>query len=245
MNRQVPNMIDTQYTIIGDGKIAKHFRHYFDLVEINYTSWNRKQPLRALQQAVNNTDHVLVLISDDAIDKFINSHLFLKDKSLIHFSGSLTINGVAGCHPLMTFSDELYDLETYRSIPFVIDDDRDFSSLFPQLENQAHHLAQKDKAIYHALCVIAGNFTQTLMRETNKQLSSELDLPYDILFPYLLQNTKNFINKPNSSATGPLQRNDFITVNKHLLALKNNSLENIYQAFIQQDTKLKRVNNEH
>jgi predicted short-subunit dehydrogenase-like oxidoreductase (DUF2520 family) len=245
MNRQVPNMTNTQYTIIGDGKIAKHFMHYFDLVEINYTSWNRKQPLRALQHAVNNTDHVLVLISDDAIDKFINSHLFLKDKSLIHFSGSLTINGLAGCHPLMTFSDELYDLETYCSIPFVIDEDIDFTELFPQLENQAYNLAQKDKSKYHALCVIAGNFTQTLMRETNNQLSSELKLPNNIMFPYLLQNTKNFIKNPNSSATGPLQRNDFTTVNKHLLALQNNSLEIIYQAFIQQDKKLKRVKNEY
>jgi predicted short-subunit dehydrogenase-like oxidoreductase (DUF2520 family) len=245
MNRQVPIIKDPQYTIIGDGKVAKHFMHYFDLVEINYTSWNRKQSLRSLQHAVNNTDHVLVLISDNAIESFINVHSFLKDKSLIHFSGSLTIDGISGCHPLMTFSKTLYDLETYLSIPFVIDDNLEFFRLFPQLTNQSYNLAPKDKILYHALCVMAGNFTQTLMRETNKQLSSDLSLPNDIMFPYLLQNTKNFINNPNSSATGPLQRNDFITVNTHLQALKNNSLENIYQAFIQQNTKLKRVKNEH
>jgi predicted short-subunit dehydrogenase-like oxidoreductase (DUF2520 family) len=234
-------MTDTQYTIIGDGKVAKHFMHYFDLVGINYTQWNRKLSLRKLNNAVQNTDHVLVLISDQAIEQFINKYSFLKNKSLIHFSGSLTIKAMAGCHPLMTFSEELYDLKTYLSIPFVIDEDIDFASLFPQLNNKAHHLSQKDKSTYHALCVMAGNFTQTLMRETNNQLSSALSLPNDIMFPYLMQNTKNFISNPNSSATGPLQRNDFITVNKHLLALKNNSLESIYQVFIQQDKKLKRV----
>lgn len=245
MNRQVPNSKKPHYTIIGDGKIAKHFMHYFDLIGMRYKNWSRKQSLRALQQAVDKTDHVLLLISDDAIEKFINHYPFLKKHSLIHFSGSLSVTGIAGCHPLMTFSDELYDLETYFSIPFVIDENIDFSAIFPELGNKAYNLAQKDKSYYHALCVIAGNFSQTLMRETNKQLSSELKLPNDIMSAYLLQNTKNFISNPNGSATGPLQRNDFKTINKHLFALKNNSLENIYQAFIQQDKKLKRVKNEY
>jgi predicted short-subunit dehydrogenase-like oxidoreductase (DUF2520 family) len=82
------------------------------------------------------------------------------------------------------------------------------------------------------MCVMAGNFTQTLMRETSKQLNENLDLPDDILFPYLLQNTQNFIKNPEKSATGPIQRGDFTTVKKHLQALEGDSLEKIYQSFV-------------
>lgn len=242
MNRQVPNQ---KYIIIGDGKVAMHIAHYFTLVGITFNQWNRNQSIKALQQAVETCDSVLLLISDDAIQPFINKYAFLSKKTLIHFSGSLTIDNVFGCHPLMTFGNKLYEIETYLSVPFVCDNDIDFNNLFPQLTNKYFNVDENDKAYYHALCVMAGNFTQTLMRETSKQLSEELKLPYDILFPYLLQNTKNYIFDPENSATGPLQRGDFTTVNKHLQAMKNNPLLDIYMSFLNQSNKLRSISNEH
>lgn len=229
MNRQVPNR---KYTIIGDGKVAMHFAHYFTLLSIEFNRWNRKQSTPALQQSVASSDIVLLLISDDAIQPFIDKHTCLTNNTLIHFSGSLTINNAIGCHPLMTFGRELYDFETYLSVPFVCDNIVDFYNHFPQLTNKAININKNDKAYYHALCVMAGNFTQTLMCEANKQLSDTLGMPNDILFPYLLQNTKNFIKSPDASATGPIQRKDFTTIIKHLDSLENNPLQGIYKGFI-------------
>ena len=242
MNRQVPKKT---YTIVGDGKVALHFAHYFQQVGIEFNCWNRKSSLRALQQKVADVDFILLLISDDAIESFVKSHSCLQDKSLIHFSGALSLDNVVGCHPLMTFAQNVYDLETYLSIPFVCDEGVDFSCLFPQLHNPSFNLDKTDKAYYHALCVMAGNFTQTLMRETSSQLNHQLKLPASILLPYLLQNTKNFINNPVHSATGPIQRNDFTTVRKNLHALKGNPLKGIYQSFVTQAQQLKRIENEY
>lgn len=229
MNRQVPN---TTYTIVGDGKVARHMMHYFNLLGINFNQWQHKQSTKQLQRTVAQSDVVLILISDDAIAAFIHENSFLQDKTLVHFSGTLVLDYAFGCHPLMTFGTDLYDLPTYQNIPFVCDEGIAFTELFPKLQNQSFNIPASQKAYYHALCVMAGNFTQTLMRETSKQLNENLGLPDDILFPYLLQNTRNFINNPQQSATGPIQRGDFTTVKKHLQALAGNTLKNIYQSFV-------------
>lgn len=232
MNRQVPNK---KYTIIGDGKVARHFGHYFNLLGIGFNQWQRAQSSQQLQLAVASSDVVLLLISDDAIEPFIHQNPFLKDTPLVHFSGTLTLDKAYGCHPLMTFSPDLYGLKTYQSIPFVCDESADFDALFPQLSNESFSVTKENKVYYHAMCVMAGNFSQLLMRESAKQLHNKLDLPADILFPYLLQNTKNFIANPESSATGPLQRGDFTTVKKHLQALQGNKLKGIYSSFVEQN----------
>lgn len=230
MNRQVPKKT---YTIVGDGKVARHFVHYFNLLGISSNQWQRQQSINQLQQSVTQSDVVLLLISDDAIEQFIQQHPFLQNKILIHLSGSLIIEQAIGCHPLMTFGQEFYDLETYQSMPFICDNGVDFSAVFPQLKNQSYSVEPKQKAYYHAMCVMAGNFSQVLMRETSQQLNNQLDLPLDLMFPYLLQNTKNFIANPKTSATGPLERGDITTVQKHLQVLEGNELENIYQSFIE------------
>ena len=238
MNRQVPNQ---KYTIIGDGKVAKHFAHYFTLVGIEFNTWNRKQSALSLQKSVGITDISLLLISDDEIELFINQNSCLAQTHLIHFSGSLTISNAIGCHPLMTFGNELYDLNTYTSFPFVCDNGVDFNKRFPQLTNQFFNIDNNNKTYYHALCVIAGNLTQTLMREASDQLSNELKLPTDILFPYLLQNTKNYISDPKNSATGPLQRGDFTVINKHLQAMKDKPLRDIYISFLELSNTFKEL----
>lgn len=232
MNRQVPK----KYTIVGDGKVARHLAQYFTLVGIEFNQWNHKQKITQLQLSVAASDCVLILISDDVIQKFINQYAFLKDKTLIHFSGSLVIDKAYGCHPLMTFGQDLYDLSTYQSIPFICDEHVKFKTLFPKLNNKALKLPHNQKAFYHAMCVIAGNFTQTLMRATSEQLEENCDLPTDILFPYLLQNTKNFINNPRHSATGPMHRGDFTTVQKNLQVLQGNDLEEVYKSFLKYST---------
>lgn len=221
-----------RYTIVGDGKVSKHFSHYFSLLGVDYNTWSRKQPIANLKSSIKKTDIVLLLISDNAIKNFVADNPYLLNKQLVHFSGTLSLNDIIGCHPLMTFDNQLYELNVYQGIPFVCDSGVDFKAMFPQIANQWFNLNQSDKVYYHAMCVMAGNFTQTLMRETSKELTHKLNLPKDILFPYLLQNTKNFMSNPETSATGPIQRGDFTTVKKHLQELQNHSLGNIYQSFV-------------
>lgn len=238
------NSNGVSYGIIGNGRAARHLMHYFELLSVPYAQWHRGQSPSKLQKfkqlfqkqvdplsaLVNASSHVVLLLPDDQIEAFVERHPQLKTKTLIHFSGVKQVAGVVGCHPLMTFGPELYTLETYRNMPFVVDAGASFAQLFPALPNPNHTIQAEHKALYHAHCVIAGNVTQMLWREIGQQLQNDMDLPADLMHAYLLQNTLNYLANPEQAATGPFVRGDLGTIERHAEALKHNALAPIHQA---------------
>ena len=147
--RQVPH-----YLLIGSGRVARHFQHYFSLLELPFTTWDRQKSPSQLRQKLNQCSHILLLIRDQAIDEFITKHLNNSNALHIHFSGSLLSAHAYGAHPLMTFSESLYDLEQYQRIAFVLDHDAPaFENLLPGLANPHVRLHTSLKEKYHALCV--------------------------------------------------------------------------------------------
>jgi len=255
VNRQVPETI----AIIGNGKVARHLVRYCDLVGQPHVQWSRhprplppafqaKQPSRLsrfkarlrqlfqhskhndLNATLDGVDVVLLLLPDDQIESFIEFNPVLNNKTCVHFSGSLHTSKALGCHPLMTFGAQPYTLEQYQRIPFVHDQNVEFGRLFPLFKNPTHVIEAKDKVLYHALCVMAGNFSQTLWRHIGDELE-RLQLPKDLMAVFLQQNTLNFIADPAASATGPFVRGDVKTIEKHLAVLQNHPLGGVYQAF--------------
>jgi predicted short-subunit dehydrogenase-like oxidoreductase (DUF2520 family) len=242
--------------IVGNGRVARHMIRYFELLGQPYIQWFRAsskspadgqtsrlaryklklkqlvQPSRSstLKEAVEEVNVVLILLPDDQIDSFIEQNTCLQDKHLIHFSGSLNSAYASGCHPLMTFGHELYDLNQYQSIPFVVDEGFEFKHAFPWLNNPVHTIKPEQKVLYHAMCVMAGNFSQLLWQATSGAIE-QLGLPADLMNNYLLQNTKNFISNPQEALTGPFVREDVNTIEQHLAALQRHPLGPIYQSF--------------
>ena len=82
--RQVP-----KYLLIGNGRVARHFQHYFTLLQIPFAAWHRQEPLAKLHSQLEQATHILLLISDQAIDEFSITHLQGSNALRIHFSGSL------------------------------------------------------------------------------------------------------------------------------------------------------------
>lgn len=275
MNRQVPKTQAIEpIAVVGNGKVARHMMHYFVSVGQPYTHWFRQQPAvdlsasaikpskisrlkhgfsqlfnhshQPLADSVEQVTKVLLLIDDDQIEQFIRDNPVLKNKTLIHFSGSLHTELALGCHPLMTFGANLYSLEAYQAIPFVVDHGVDFKNLFPLFTNPVHHVKTKHKVTYHAMCVMAGNFTQMLWQAIADELEG-MSLPADLMSQYLLQNTVNFINNPHSSATGPMVRGDVLTVAKHQKALTGHPLKGVYQSFfdLHKQTNQNNINSAH
>jgi predicted short-subunit dehydrogenase-like oxidoreductase (DUF2520 family) len=234
-------MVD--YAILGDGRLARHFSHYFNLLGISHDCWARndgssfntldladtEQRLRA---TVATAERVLLLVSDQAIASLLKQYPFLLDHDLIHCSGALSMSGIAGAHPLMTFAGELYDLQTYQSVPFILEKGQDFKHLFPQLPNPNFSISSEDKPSYHAMCVMAGNFTQILWKAVSEHFVQQFELPAESLTPYLRQVVVNFSQIPDSALTGPLVRNDVETLEHHLKALEGNPMQALYRAFV-------------
>lgn len=226
--RQVP-----AYLIIGNGRVARHMACYFDFLGIPYTQWHRGMAEEALQQQAQAATHILLLIRDDAIVDFAQFHLSNISAIKIHFSGALVADGIVGAHPLMTFGSDLYSLEKYTSIPFVVEEDApDFAALLPGLSNSHATIRKEDKAKYHALCAMAGNFSCLLWQKLMRDFESDFNLPAGIAHAYLRQQTENLIADADGALTGPLARGDHATIHKHMQALKDDPFGAVYQSFI-------------
>lgn len=229
---QVP--AQTSYLLVGDGRAARHFRRYLDLESIPFATWIREEGANALEKKTADADRILLLISDGAIESFHAGHPFLKRSFCVHFSGALVSAAIRGAHPLMTFSDSLYDLATYRSIPFIIEKDRgSLAELLPGLANPSFAIDARDKAIYHALSAMAGNFTVLLWEKAFREFDERLGLPKAALIPYLRRVCENLARSAagESVLTGPLARNDSATIDRHLHELRGDAFANVYRVF--------------
>lgn len=232
------------YALLGGGRVARHLRHYLQLEDLPVTGWARDNrstlnsfddpdPERRLRATVAKATHVLLLVSDDAIAPLLRRYAFLHGHELVHCAGAISLPGVAGAHPLMTFGRDLYDRDAYRRIPFVVEAGHRFTDLFPGLENPHHAIAPEQKALYHALCVTAGNFPQLLWQAVGERLERDLGIPADVLGAYLQQSLSNALADPDGALTGPLARGDTATIGRNLSALGPGGLQELYRAFME------------
>lgn len=227
--KQVPT-----YLLIGDGRAARHFQHYFALLRIPFATWSRKSDsLEILQQRITEASHILILIRDQAIDPFIREFLPNTRATCIHFSGSLVSEGAYGAHPLITFNESLYGLAEYLTVPFIVDHHApDFAELLPGLPNANFRLNTDLKAKYHALCVLSGNFSCMLWKKLFHHLQTEFNLPESIAHPYLFRQMQNLAENSKTALTGPLVRGDTATIEKNLAALDQDPFQALYESFL-------------
>jgi 2-dehydropantoate 2-reductase len=219
--------MNSPYGIVGDGRVADHFAHYFRLLGIPFRQWSRRSP----GQALDGCPVILLLVADPAVEELARGY---GDRVCVHFSGSLLSDVVHGMHPLMSFGRELYGLEQYRRVPFVAEDPEVFRQLFPRLENPCFGIRREDKARYHALCAMAGNFTGFLWAKLFQEFPLSLGIPPEAAIPYLEQVCRNIAAapmRPDSFLTGPIVRRDAAAVAKHLAALEGDAYRAVYEAF--------------
>jgi predicted short-subunit dehydrogenase-like oxidoreductase (DUF2520 family) len=236
--RQVPT-----YLFISNGRVSRHFQYYFQQSSISFETWDRSQSEKILQQKISHASHVLALIKDDAIESFIKTHCTNPEIHWIHFSGSLALDNGIGTHPLMSFSHNLYSLEQYQQIPFVIDHDAPaFDVLFPQLSNPHVRLNKKLKPLYHALCVLGGNFSCMLWQKLFSDFENKLQIPASIAHGYFKKQMDNLMQNYQAALTGPLVRNDVKTMQNNLNALHEDPFQQIYENFILCYQKIKEEN---
>lgn len=228
--RQVPT-----YGVIGAGRMARHFIHYLKLLSIPSLQWTRAcHDLTELKIFIQCCDPILILIKDDAIDTFISEHPRLNKKTLVHFSGSIATQQAIGAHPLMTFAHDLYTLEKYQTIPFIVDTQRlDFSQILPGLNNPHFIISPEMKNFYHSLCSMSGNFTTLLWQKMFKEMETQFHIPKEMIYPYLKQICHNLIADSENALTGPFIRNDKKTIANHQTALANDEYKLVYEGFFQ------------
>jgi 2-dehydropantoate 2-reductase len=229
------------YGIVGDGKLARHLCFYLGSLGLPYRQWSRRTHAEPANRVLAECPVIGVAISDAAIEPWIRDFTAREQgasKTFIHFSGSLSTDLATGFHPLMTFGPELYPSEQYRSIPFVCDKNgRAFAEIFPTLPNPHFPLSREKKALYHALCVLSGNFTALLWQKIFVDLEAKLGIPAETARPYFERVNANLganlATDPRRALTGPLQRGDTETLQRDLAALEGDPYHRIFQAFME------------
>ena len=211
-----------RYGIVGSGRVARHLAHYLSLLGI---------PCEGSPDF--RTPVVLLAVSDHAIDAVARDFGKHEDQTLVHFSGSHVSQKAVCFHPLMTFGEELYDLTTYQSIPFIGDvGGPGFKIVFPGLNNPNYEIPTSQRALYHSLCVLSGNFTVLLWQKFYASLEQDFGIPKKAAQPYLERITKNLLENPEAALTGPLQRGDAHTIENNLRALEGDPYQEVYRAFV-------------
>lgn len=243
---QVPETsFPPSYCLIGNGRLARHIDHYFSLLNLPLTRWCRSSPA-SLSRSLEPASVVLLAVSDAAIEPMARkiASLTRPGRILVHFSGALSTPLAVGAHPLMTFGPSLYDRATYEAIPFVTESGArpDFAALFPALPNPVHPIEPGRKALYHALCVMAGNFTTVLWSRLFEGFAGTLGVPPAAALPYLRQTARNLEaearagrrgDPAGAALTGPVARRDFSTIDKNIAALSGDPFQGIYRAFVE------------
>ena len=231
--RQVPALGTAPLGIVGDGRLARHFRHYLNLLGLSVCAWSRRAADANPPDALAPCRTVLLLIQDAEIVRFIDAWPALRDKRLVHCSGSLVTPAAQGAHPLMTFGPDLYDLATYQAIPFILDvEGTPFRDLLPGLPNPSFTIPAAERPFYHALCVMAGNFSTMLWLKLFDELQGRFGIPASAAHPYLARMTSNLLTDADHALSGPLARGDAETVGANLEALEGDRFHAVYAAFV-------------
>lgn len=228
--------------LVGSGRLATHLNYYLIESGYNIKRWSRSLSPITVAETLKGCDAILLAISDDAIESFVKDNSLLDGPPLIHFSGSKSVPGVTGFHPLMTFTEKLFPLDFYPSIPFVCEAGGvSFVKIFSLLKNPVETIDPNKKSLYHALCVLSGNFTALLWAKTERAFSEDLGLNPSVLVPYRVKQFNNINDSPLNALTGPLVRDDIGTIDANLKALEGDPYHEVYTAFLHAYQKEKSV----
>jgi len=222
------------YLIIGNGRMARHFSHYLSLLRLPFRQWSRSLGIPLSEVSTKNSPSILLLISDSAIEPFIAEHPCLSGKRLVHFSGQLVTDMAYGAHPLMTFGPELYALQDYQKIPWILEQGApSFSELLPGLANPHFVISKHEKDYYHALCVMSNNFTTLLWSKFFNEMGGRFQIPKEHLLPILRRTMMNLSDDHDNALTGPLARGDERTIAANLASLEGDAYAGVYRAFVE------------
>ena len=140
-------------------------------------------------------------------------------------------------HPLFPFSNKL---ECYRELPgafFCIEGGgphlSDWQRLLQSLGARVQVLPQAAKARYHAACAISSNLVCALVQESLELLETcgfSSDTALQALTPLIRSNLEHILQDgPVQALTGPVERGDAGTVEKHLACFPNQAERELYR----------------
>ena len=203
---------------------------------IDAADFTKSKHFSNLETLIEESDTVFITVSDDAISGVWDSikHMSIAGKMICHCSGSLSSKiftdiektGAFGfsIHPLLAVSDRYRSYQELPKALFTIEGDAtkigEIKALLDESGLKSTVIAADVKTRYHGAAVMCSNLVVALIQAAQDELRicgfSEEQLS-DAIAPLLLGNVNKVLQVGTKDAlTGPIERNDCGTVEKHL-----------------------------
>lgn len=185
----------------------------------------------------------------------------LTDKIICHFSGSLSslvfsgieAAGAIGCsiHPMFAFSDKFESYKQFHTACLTMEGQKKavqtMKALFERFGHRVLTVKAEDKMRYHAAAALASNYMVGLFQTSLNLLGAcgftERDSRV-LLEPLVRSNVNAMLQVGAKEAlTGPIERGDVQTVEKHLEVLKQTDAEAVYRSIGKELVKLAQEKN--
>ncbi len=228
--RQVP-----QYLILGDGRLARHMLHYLQLQGLAPQQWSRRQQSsQALRSMLAQATHILLLVSDHAIEGLLSAyHDAAPAACWIHCSALVEAAPAVFAHPMQSFASQLYTHAAYQAIPFCIAEDGPaWSECLPGLPNPHYRIAGNQRAFYHAQCVLANNFTCLIWQAFIRTMAETFGIAQADCMPFMQATFNNLQQQPEHALTGPIARQDWAVLARNAMAMRDTPMDDIFQVVI-------------
>ncbi len=210
--------------LMGMGRLARSLAPLLEGAGHRVDTWRRNDP-------PPRAEVCLITVSDDAVADV--AAWLPRGPVVLHTSGGLDHqvlrphHPAGSLHPLQTFPGPKLGTPELAGVPAAVAGD-------PEAVRVARDLAEDlgmrpflvpgDRRLYHAACVLAGNFTTVLLAEAQRLLHSagvppEED-PLGLLLPLVRTSIDNARRHgPDAAITGPAMRGDEATMEAHREAL--------------------------
>ena len=196
-----------------------------------------------LTEIIEESDTLFLTVPDGSIRE-VYSEIIQSDiegKCLVHCSGAMSSmifsgigqKGARGCsvHPICAVSDKLTGYQDLSKAYFTIEgkDVADVEELIRSCGNVVEAISAEDKVKYHAAAVCASNLVAglyDLAAGLLKDCGLSESFAGHALQPLFMGNAENVVSVGAVRAlTGPVERADITTVEKHLVALEGEERE--------------------
>lgn len=188
---------------------------------------------------LSDSDTLFITVPDGAISEIWDymQNLDIKNKNICHCSGSISstvfFNGekkgayVYSIHPLYAISDKYTSWSELHNAYFTIEGSAAhldvIKEVFTNIGNQVVVISDENKALYHCSAAVVSNLVNglyTMGADILCQCGFTKEDAQKALMPLFIGNARALESKGATKAlTGPVERNDILTVKKHLDAL--------------------------
>jgi|GEM_PF-6968 len=239
---------DLKIGFVGAGRIGCALGRYFIDRGINVTGYfsrtrqnaqnaaefTKTQCYGGLEKLVETSDVLMLSVTDAAIGEVWKTlkQFNIKGKTVCHCSGALTSDifdgitelGAVGCslHPFCAVGTKETVIPSETCFTYE-GQDCEFRRTLQKTNISLHYIEEKNKVKYHAAAVFLSNFLNSIAY-TGGNILKECGLGEDfiqnVLNSIFLGQAGNIVrNGVIESLSGPVERNDALTVQKHLECL--------------------------